>query len=136
VLLIQDGRLHYIYNFLGEQEQKLSSPGAVPLGRHIFGVRFARGGTVENSHTPLGEATLYIDEQAVASLPDVKTHPGTFGLAGAGISIGRNSGSGVSSVYKAPFEFTGGSIAEVSVDLSGAPYETLETELALAFSKD
>ncbi|HXO53677.1 MAG TPA: sulfatase-like hydrolase/transferase, partial [Mycobacterium sp.] len=136
VLFLQDGRLHYIYNFLGEEEQKLSSPGAVPLGRHVFGVRFVRGGTVENSHTPLGEATLFIDEQAVASLADVKTHPGTFGLAGASISIGRNSGSGVSSVYKAPFEFTGGSIAQVTVDLSGAPYETLETELALAFSKD
>jgi arylsulfatase len=136
VLFLQDGRLHYIYNFLGEQEQKLSSPGPVPLGRHVFGVRFERGGTVENSHTPVGEATLYIDEQAVASLPDVKAHPGTFGLAGASISIGRNSGSGVSSVYKAPFEFTGGSIAQVTVDLSGAPYETLETELALAFSKD
>ena len=136
VLFIQDGRLHYIYNFLGEEEQKLSSPGAVPLGRHVLGVRYARAGTVENSHTPLGEATLYIDATAVASLPDVKAHPGTFGLAGASISIGRNSGSGVSSVYKAPFAFTGGTIAQVTVDLSGAPYENLESEFALAFSKD
>ncbi len=136
VLFIQDGRLHYIYNFLGEEEQKLSSPGAVPLGKHIFGVRYARAGTVENSHTPLGEATLYIDDTAVASLPDVKAHPGTFGLAGASTSIGRNGGSGVSSVYKAPFAFTGGTIAQVTVDLSGAPYENLESELALAFSKD
>ena len=136
VLFIQDGRLHYIYNFLGEEEQKLSSPGAVPLGEHVFGVRYARAGTVENSHTPLGDATLYIDNAAVASLPGVKAHPGTFGLAGASVSIGRNSGSAVSSVYKAPFAFTGGSIAQVVVDLSGAPYENLESELALAFSKD
>ena len=27
VLFIQDGRLHYIYNFLGEEEQVLSSSG-------------------------------------------------------------------------------------------------------------
>ena len=42
----------------------------------------------------------------------------------------------MSSVYKAPFAFTGGTIAQVTVDLSGTPYEDLERELALAFSKD
>ena len=136
VLFIQDGRLHYIYNFLGEEEQRLSSPDAVPLGKHVFGVRYARAGTVENSHTPLGEATLYIDAVDVASLPGVKAHPGTFGLAGASISIGRNGGSGVSSTYKAPFAFTGGTIAQVTVDLSGEPYENLESEHAPSFSKD
>jgi hypothetical protein len=136
VLFIQDGRLQYSYNFLGEEEQKLSSPGAVPLGKHIFGVRYARTGTLEGSHTPLGEATLYIDDAPVASLPNVKAHPGTFGLAGASISVGRNSGSGVSRAYKAPFAFTGGTIEHVTVDLSGEPYEKLESALALAFAKD
>ena len=42
----------------------------------------------------------------------------------------------MSSVYKVPFAFTGGTIARVTVDLSGAPYENLESELALAFAKD
>ncbi len=136
VLFIQDGRLHYVYNFMGDEEQMVSSPGAVPLGQHIFGVSYARTGTVENSHTPLGDVTLYIDGDAVASLPNVKAHPGTFGLAGATISIGRNSGSAVSSTFKAPYVFTGGTIAQVNVDLSGAPYVDVEKELALAFSKD
>jgi arylsulfatase len=136
VLFVQDGRLHYVYNFLGEQEQMISSPGAVPLGRHLFGVRYTRTGTVENSHTPLGQATLYIDDTPVAELPNMKTQPGTFGLAGATITVGRNSGSGVSSRYKAPFKFTGGEIAHVTVDISGVPYEDLEKRLALAFSRD
>ncbi|WP_375488681.1 arylsulfatase [uncultured Mycobacterium sp.] len=136
VLFIQDGRLHYVYNFLGEQEQIISSPAAVPLGRQLLGVQYIRRGTVENSHTPLGEATLYIDDTAVAALPDMKTHPGTFGLAGAAISVGRNSGSGVSSRYKAPFVFSGGAIAQVTVDLFGAAYKDLGNELALAFSRD
>ena len=36
VLFIQDGRLHYIYNFLGEEEQTLSSPGRGSVGHaHI-----------------------------------------------------------------------------------------------------
>ena len=124
VLFIQDGRLHYVYNFMGEEEQVVSSPGAVPLGTHIFGVAFTRTGTVENSHTPLGDVTLYIDDVAVASRSDVKIHPGTFGLAGATISVGRNTGSAVSSTYKAPFAFTGGTIAQVNVDVSGTPYAT------------
>jgi len=136
VLFIQDGRLHYVYNFMGDEEQTVSSPGAIPLGTHIFGVSYSRSGTVENSHTPLGDVTLYIDGNAVATLPNVKAHPGTFGLAGATISVGRNAGSAVSSTFKAPFGFTGGTIAQVNVDLSGAPYVDVEKELALAFSKD
>ena len=40
------------------------------------------------------------DTPAVVSVSGVKAHPGTFGLAGASISVGRNGGSGVSSPYK------------------------------------
>ena len=136
VLFVQDGRLHYVYNFMGDEEQGVSSSGAVPLGAHIFGVEYRRTGTVANSHTPLGDVTLYIDGDAVASRSDVKAHPGTFGLAGATISVGRNSGSAVSSTFKAPYAFVGGTIAQVNVDLSGAPYVDVEKEFALAFAKD
>lgn len=66
----------------------------------------------------------------------VITHPGTFSLAGASITVGRNGGSAVSSRYKAPFRFTGGTIASVRLDFSGRPYHDVETELALAFSRD
>jgi arylsulfatase len=136
VLFIQDGRLHYVYNFLGERQQLISSTGPIPLGRHLLGVRYNRTGNVPNSHTPLGDLTLYFDHNVVGTLADVTTHPGTFGLAGAGITVGRNGGSGVSSRYKAPFAFTGGTIAQVTVDLSGRPYEDVEKETALAFSRD
>lgn len=136
VLFIQDGKLHYIYNFMGEKEQKVSSADAVPLGAHVLGARFAKTGTVAGSHTPLGDVTLFIDEHAVGSLSAVEIHPGTFGLAGASLSIGRNSGSAVSSDYKAPYAFTGGAIAQVVVDISGEPYENLEKKLAIAFAKD
>jgi arylsulfatase len=125
-----------VYNFLGERQQLVSSSAPVPLGRHVLGVRYARTGTVENSHTPLGDLTLFVDDEAVGTLAGVTTQPGTFGLAGAGITVGRNGGSGVSSRYKAPFAFTGGTIAQVTVDLSGRPYVDVEREVALAFSRD
>ncbi len=65
---------------------------------------------------------LFIDEQAVGALRDVEIHPGTFGLAGASLSIGRTSGSAVSSDYP----FTGGTITQVVVDISGESNENLE----------
>jgi arylsulfatase len=136
VLFVQDGRLHYVYNFLGERQQEVSSSAAIPLGRHVFGVRYVRTGTVQNSHTPLGDVALFIDDEPVGSMADVQSHPGTFGLAGAGITVGRNGGSAVSSRYKAPFKFTGGTIAQVTIDLSGRSYEDVEKEVALAFSRD
>lgn len=134
VLFLAGGQLHYVYNFLGEQEQQVSAP--VPAGRHLLGVRYTRTGTVENSHTPLGELTLYVDDTAVASRPDVVTHPGTFGLAGATITVGYNGGSTVSTAYTAPFAFTGGEIARVNVDVSGEPYLDVEREIAAAFARD
>ncbi|MDQ2638025.1 MAG: sulfatase-like hydrolase/transferase, partial [Actinomycetota bacterium] len=135
-LFLQDGRLHYVYNFLGEQEQRLSSSEAVPLGRHTFGVAFTRTGTVEGSHTPIGDTALYIDDAEVATMAGMKIHPGTFGLAGAALGVGRNTGSPVSRSYQPPFAFTGGTIAQVTVDVSGQPYVDVEREFARAFAKD
>ncbi|WP_199253895.1 arylsulfatase [Mycolicibacterium mengxianglii] len=135
-LYIQGGRLHYVYNFMGEDEQRVSAPDAVPLGPHLFGVRYDRTGTVEGSHTPLGVVSLYVDAVAVATLTDVRTHPGMFGLAGGGIAVGRNDGQPVSTAFTAPFTFTGGTITKVVFDTSGEPYLDAERELAAAFSKD
>ena len=71
--------------------------GGVPLGKHTSRRRgTTRTGTVEGSHTPLGDVSLYIDGAEVASRSGVRTHPGTFGLAGASVAVGRNTGSPVS----------------------------------------
>ncbi len=133
VLFIQDGRLHYVYNFLGEREQLISSPDAVPLGRHLFGVRFSRTGTVENSHTPLGELTLFVDDTAVGTLAESSVTPGHSAWRGAGITVGRNGGSAVSSRYKAPFAFTGGTIAQATSTSPVSPTWTWKGNSRLPF---
>jgi hypothetical protein len=84
----------------------------------------------------VGDASLYVDGAVVASRSGGRTHPGSFGLAGGGVAVGRNTGQPVSSTYKAPYTFTGGTIAKVVVDISGTPYVDVERELAQAFSKD
>jgi arylsulfatase len=106
------------------------------MGKHTLGVGYARTGTVEGSFIPQGDATLYVDGAAVATLAGVKAHPFIFGIAGGGVSVGRNLGQPVSQSYRAPFEFTGGTIARVVVDVSGAPYIDAERQLAAAFAKD
>ena len=121
---------------MGELQQSVVSPDPVPSGAHVLGVRYERTGTVEGSHTPLGLVSLYIDDVVVATLADVRAHPATFGLSGGGVQVGRNSGQPVCAAYTAPFEFTGGTIAKVVVDVSGTPYIDRERELALAFARD
>ncbi|MFM8598681.1 MAG: sulfatase-like hydrolase/transferase [Mycobacterium sp.] len=135
-LFVADGRLHFVYNFFGDVEQQVSAPDPVPLGNHILGVGYVRTGTAEGSVTPLGEVTLYVDGAAVATVSGVKAHPFIFGIAGGGVSVGRNLGQPVSTAYRAPFEFSGGTIARVVVDVSGEPYLDAERALALAFAKD
>ena len=97
VLFIQDGRLHYVYNFLGEEEQKLSSPGAVPLGKHMFGValcayRHGRQTATPRSAKPRCTSTT----PRSRSLPDVKTIREHSVWRVPAVSIGRNTGSPVS----------------------------------------
>jgi arylsulfatase len=136
VLFIKDRRLHYVYNFMGEDEQSVTAPDPIPLGKHVFGVRYERTGTAEGSHTPVGTASLYVDDAVVATLAAVRTHPATFGLAGASVQVGRNGGQPVCGAYRAPFDFSGGTIVKVVVDTSGTPYIDRERELALAFARD
>ena len=62
--------------------------------------------------------------------------PAASGSRAAASSVGRNAGQPVSACYQAPFAFTGGTIAQVVVDVSGTPYIDTERELAAAFARD
>ncbi len=136
VMYVQGGRLHFCYNFLGEQEQTLSSADPLEVGLHTLGFAFTLTGTAEGSHTPVGDAALYVDDTQVGDYGGMRVHPGTFGLASASLSVGVNNGSPVSRAFAAPFPFTGGTIAQVKIDVSGTPYADLERDFARAFARD
>ena len=58
-------------------------------------------------------------------------------LAGEGLNIGRDPGGPVSTTaYASPFAFTGGSIREVLIDVSGDPYVDLELEAMAMMHRD
>src|SRR6202020_3350134 len=43
-LYVKDGKLKYVYNFVGDVEQIIESSGPVPTGRHVFSASFEREG--------------------------------------------------------------------------------------------
>ncbi len=120
-LYIQDGKLHYLYNWLGEKHQQITSDVEITEGRHVFTAEFSKSGEDEVTHSALGTLKLYIDTDLVGEA-EIQTQPGTFALAGDGLGVGRDGGSPVSPDYKPPYEFTGGEIERVIVDVSGEPY--------------
>ncbi len=109
-----------------------------PLGSHMLGCRATtRTGTVEGSHTPLGDVALYIDGAEVATCAGMRSPPRDLRSRRRRASAwAATPDQPVSRRYQAPFPFTGGTIAQVIVDVSGTPYVDLERELAAAFAKD
>lgn len=133
-LYLKDGRLTYVYNYLDLAEQVVVSEGTVPAGKHVLGVDFTKSDTTREA--TIGRLRLHIDGRSVGELDGVKTQLGKFNLCGEGLNIGRDGGAPVTLDYPGdrPWAFTGGTIARVTVDVSGEPYVDLEKE-ALAMMK-
>ena len=106
----------------------------VPTGKCVLSAAFVREGTDMPTH---GTLTLYINDKAVGSA-QIKTQPGYFSLDGEGLCVGRDSGDPVTKDYpgERPWEFTGGTIKQVLVDVSGEPFVNVEHEAAMALMRD
>jgi Arylsulfatase A and related enzymes len=133
-LFIKDGKLHYVYNFLGiKPEQKFVSEKLKP-GRQTLGMEFIREGAGEHGES-LGTTTLYVGEQ-VAAQGKMRTQLGKFTLSGDGLCIGRDSGDAVSEDYITPGTFTEGTIQFVGVTVEKEQYLDLEKLAAAALAVD
>jgi arylsulfatase A-like enzyme len=133
-LFIKDGRLHYVYNFLGiKPEQDFVSPPLSP-GKHTLGMEFKRERAGQYGES-LGTTTLYVDGKEVAKGP-MKAQIGKFTLAGDGLTVGYDSADNVSQQYKNPGKFTGGTIQGVTFDVSDKAYVDLQRDAAAAFNTD
>jgi arylsulfatase A-like enzyme len=128
-LYVKDNRLHYVYDFVGSVEQRIVATEDIPTGEKvILSASFDKEG--EN---PPGVAngilSLYYGDRKVGE-GRIKTQPGKFSIAGEGLCVGRDSGEAVTEDYpgSAPWAFTGGTIRQVRVNVSGKPYVDLEHE--------
>jgi arylsulfatase len=134
-LFVKDRRLHYVYNWLGERIQRVTSDRDIAPGRHLLSAGFEKSGDDPETGSATGTLTLYIDDEA-AGTTELITQPGYFALTGDGLSVGRDSASPVSSDYRPPFPFTGGTIERVVVDVSGDPFVDHEKEVLAYLKRD
>jgi arylsulfatase len=133
-LFIKGGKLYYIYNFLGIEEQKVVSSENVPTGKVLLGVEFTKTG--ENpKFVANGDLRLYINKKVVGTVK-IRTQPGKFALTGEGLSVGRETADAVSKEYSTPFEFTGGTIHRVTVNISGEHVADLELEAMALLARE
>jgi arylsulfatase A-like enzyme len=133
-LFIKDKKLHYVYNFLGiKPEQKFVGPELKP-GKYVLGMEFIREGAGKFKEST-GTTKLYVNDQVVAEGP-MRAQVGKFTLSGDGLCIGFDSGDAVSSLYKTPGKFSGGTIDLVGVTTEKAQYLDLERLARAAMSVD
>jgi arylsulfatase len=136
-LYVRDNRLHYVYNFAGLQERRITAREDLPAGRNlILSASFDKDG-----EDPPGVATgilsLYYGDRKVGE-GRIRTQPGKFSIAGEGLCVGRDSGEAVTDDYpgRRPWSFSGGTIHRVAVDVTGQPYLDLEREAAAMLARE
>ncbi|WP_273028411.1 arylsulfatase [Massilia timonae] len=133
-LYVKNGKLIYVYNFLGIPPEQRLVGDAPRSGKHVVGVEFIkeRMGEYKESYGP---ARLYVDERIVAEAP-IRTMTGHFAITGEGLCIGYDSGDGVSNDYRPKFAFSGGKINKVVFDVGADLYVDVETHLVAAMARD
>jgi arylsulfatase len=133
-LYVKDGHLHYVYNWLGELQQKIIAPEPLGPGKHLVGVSFDVRARDERDGSPIGPARLFIDGEEVAA-DQIKTQPGFFGLEGV-ITVGRDVGRPASDDYVSPAHFRGGEVDKVTVAVRGKRHRDLQREAEMAQRRD
>ena len=116
---IHNRRAVYVHNYVGAVEVRLESDVPVPEGLVRLRMRF--NPRVEDKANPgrsLGLGELFLNERLVGSQRFPINVPLTQGPTA--LSVGRNAGSPVSTMYESPFPFTG-EIISVTFDLFDAP---------------
>jgi arylsulfatase len=133
-LYVKGGKLKYVYNFVGLEEQMIESTEAVPLGHVVLSASFEKEGDAMPTE---GTLTLHIRDEAVGE-GRIKTQPSKFSLAGEGLNVGKDGGEAVTDDYpgEAPWAFVGGTIHKAAIDVSGEAFVDLAREAAAAFARD
>ena len=130
VLYVKDRKLHYVHNYLGLREYRVTSSEDVPGGRHQLRYEFEPTGSPDFSKgqgSP-GNGQLYVDGKLVGHGEIAMTVPILFGVEG--LSCGYEFGEAVTHDYHAPFRFTG-TLHRVTVDVSG---DLIEDEEAVVLA--
>jgi arylsulfatase len=112
-LFVKDGKPCYEYNYFTVERFKIVSKDSLTPGQHTvrFEFKYDGGGVGKG-----GIGTLFVDDKEVAKGRIEKTILGRFS-ADETFDTGEDTGSPVSDLYKAPFQFAG-TIKKVEIDLA------------------
>jgi hypothetical protein len=119
---VRDERLHYVHNFGGLREYRVSSDVELTPGEHTLAFRF------DKTHEHRGVGTLVIDGKDVGSVEIERFTPTRFSITGEDLCCGYDMGMPVVNEYRPPFRFTG-TLRRVVVEVEGEPFEDPEAEL-------
>ena len=132
-LYVQEGKLFYAYNFVGELVQVVESTETIPTGHVVLSASFERQGDAIPAE---GTLSLYIRDQKVGE-GAIRTQLGKFGLGGGGLVVARSGAEPVVDNYagKRPWAFTRGTVKRVLIDVSGQPFVDLAREAKAAYAR-
>jgi arylsulfatase len=133
-LYLKEGKLKYVYNWVGEFEQMIESSEPLPTGHVVVSATFEKEGDAMPTE---GTLTLHIRDQAVGSAK-IKTQPGKFSLTGEGLNVGKDGGEPVTDDYSgtSPWALTGAKVTKAIVDVSGEPFVDLAKEAVAIFARE
>jgi arylsulfatase len=134
VLYVTSGKVAYAYNFLGMKTTEVAGSNPLPTGKVNVGVEFTK-----ESENPKfvanGSLKLSVNGKVVGEAK-LATQPGSFGLSGSALTIGRSGDDPVLTTITSPAAFTGGTIERVVANISGEHVADLEREAAAALSRE
>ena len=134
-MFVKDGRLRFVYNFLGRDFFTVVSDAAVPEGDVVLRFELEPTGQPDFA-AGLGAPSLgqlYIDGKLVGAVQMPHTVPNIFSTEG--LTCGHDGGSSVSPAdYQGDFAFTG-TVKRVTVDLSGDLIPDSETAMKIAMAR-
>jgi hypothetical protein len=133
-LFVKNGKIHYVYNFLGIPPEQRVSCDAPASGKHVVGIELVKEGLGEY-HEARGQMKLYLDDKLADSGP-FRTMTGHYAICGEGLCIGTDSGDPVSSAYTTKFPFTSGRVVKVVFDVGNDVYEDVEPKFAALMARD
>jgi arylsulfatase len=125
VLFVQDRRLHYVHNFVGLEQHRVSAALDLASGEHTLGFAFTKTG----DHR--GTGALVVDGRQVAEVDIPRFTPTRFSITGEGLCCGYDMGMPVVEDYRTPFAFTA-RLHRVVVDVGGEPFVDPEAEVDLS----
>lgn len=124
-LVIHDGRVVYVSNYLGREHTLVHSAEPLPVGRRVeVAMEWRRTAPFA------GDVRLFVDDREVGAGHVARTNPVIYAVA-EGLEVGSDTGTAVWPGYEAPFGFTG-DIVEVVLGTAGVEHRDPDAEDRIA----